>query len=134
MQVERKHRMTRQRQVILEELRRVKSHPTADELYFIVRQKLPRISLATVYRNLDLLYQEGKVIKLPAVDGVMRFDGTVTPHYHIRCTKCGRVSDVMLDVELNLERKVARRTGYHVTGYVLEFEGVCPDCAPRTEH
>jgi len=78
-------RITRQRRVILEELQRTKSHPTADELYRKVRRRLPRISLGTVYRNLELLSRSGLIRKLEIGGGKMRFDGIVEPHYHIHC-------------------------------------------------
>ena len=90
MQTSPKLRMTTQRQVILEELRKLKSHPTAGELCQIVRQRLPRISLGTVYRNLEILSRSGVVLKLDVAGLEMRFDGTVDNHYHVRCLDCGR--------------------------------------------
>ena len=68
-------RNTRQREVILEELRKLRSHPTAPVLYEIVRRRLPRISLGTVYRNLELLAKSGVVRKLELSDSEARFDG-----------------------------------------------------------
>ena len=91
-------RMTRQRMVILEELKKVRTHPTADELYAMVRARLPRISLGTVYRNLDFLAETGEILKLEAAGSIRRFDGDIRPHQHIRCTNCGRVGDVMSSV------------------------------------
>ena len=84
--------MTRQRRVILQELQKVTTHPTADQVYDMVRKKLPRISLATVYRNLDLLAQDGLISKLDG-GAQLRFDGNPADHYHIRCTRCQRVDD-----------------------------------------
>ena len=88
-------RMTRQRAVILEELRKVKTHPTADELYSIVRERLPRISLGTVYRNLDFLADTGEIRRLEAAGTTKRFDGDISWHQHVRCIHCGRIGDVM---------------------------------------
>lgn len=88
-------RMTRQRAVILEELRKTKSHPTADELYSIVRERLPRISLGTVYRNLDFLADSGEIRRLEAAGSTKRFDGDISWHQHVRCLRCGRIGDVM---------------------------------------
>ena len=82
-------RMTRQRAVILEELRKVKTHPTADELYSIVRERLPRISLGTVYRNLDFLADTGEIRRLEAAGTTKRFDGDISWHQHVRCIHCG---------------------------------------------
>ena len=128
MQPSPKLRMTTQRQVILEELRKLKSHPTAGELCQIVRQRLPRISLGTVYRNLEILSRSGVVLKLDVAGLEMRFDGTVDNHYHVRCLDCGRVADVdMVPVE-GLERTIGQHSDFEVLGHRLEFVGHCPAC------
>ena len=87
-------RNTRQRQVILEELQKLTSHPTAAGLYEIVRRRLPKISLGTVYRNLELLARTGLIQKLEFGGGEARFDGNVDRHDHVRCVRCGRVDDI----------------------------------------
>ena len=74
-------RMTQQRQVILEELRNVNTHPSADEIYEMVRKRLPRISLGTVYRNLEILCASGEIQKLEAGGSIKRFDGNPRNHY-----------------------------------------------------
>ena len=119
-------RLTRQRKVILEALRSVKTHPTADEVYDMVRQELPRISLGTVYRNLEVLSEMGLIQKLEMAGLQKRFDGNPEPHYHIRCSNCGCVRDV--DVEMNLDMMEKNMSGFLVHGYRLEFFGICPDC------
>ena len=87
-------RKTRQRQVILEELQAVTSHPTAVELYQLVRRRLPRVSLGTVYRNLDLLARMGLIEKKEHSGGEARFDANTAQHDHLRCVRCGRVDDL----------------------------------------
>lgn len=121
-------RMTRQRKTILEELRKLHCHPTADELYEIVRERMPRISLGTVYRNLDLLHRGGEVLKLNINGGQSRFDGNPMRHHHIRCTKCGRVDDLPESQIGISETLTVSDNGYKVTGYRIEFKGVCPIC------
>ncbi|MGJ3524152.1 Fur family transcriptional regulator [Nitratidesulfovibrio sp. D1] len=123
-------RMTKQRMVILEELRRVHSHPTADEIYGMVRQRLPRISLGTVYRNLDLLAESGDILKLESAGSQKRFDGNITPHQHVRCTQCGRVGDVMEPVRVP-DITGARAPGFIILSGRVEFEGVCEVCASK---
>jgi Fur family transcriptional regulator, ferric uptake regulator len=121
-------RNTKQRQVILEELRKLKSHPTAVGLYRIVACRLPRISLGTVYRNLDLLSKAGIVQKLECGGGEARFDGDVTAHDHIRCVKCGKVDDIH-HPPFDLSGGVADDfNGYSVLGHRVEFFGLCPKC------
>jgi Fur family ferric uptake transcriptional regulator len=121
--------MTRQRTVILEELKKVKTHPGADEIYTMVRKRLPRISLGTVYRNLEVLSELRVIQKFEHVGTIKRFDGTPENHYHVRCVKCGRLDDVPFEIETNLEKKVRPYTNYSIIGHRLEFIGLCPECA-----
>ena len=121
-------RHSRQRQVILEELQKLTSHPTAVGLYQIVCRRLPKISLGTVYRNLDLLTRTGIIQKLEFGGEEARFDGNLTPHHHVRCVKCGRVDDIHgppLDL---LGGETDDFNGYCVLGHRIEFFGVCPQC------
>jgi len=121
-------RMTAQRKVILEELRRVDTHPTADKIYEMVRRRLPRVSLATVYRNLDWLAQAGLIQKYESGGSQRRFDGNPCDHYHVRCVECGRLDDIVMDPPPLLQSAVGDRTGYRIVGHRLEFLGICPAC------
>ncbi len=121
-------RLTAQRQIILEELSKVKTHPTASELYDMVRQRLPRIGLGTVYRNLELMADNGMILKLEVGGTQKRFDATTDTHYHIRCTGCGRVDDIDTPVMEDLVKAAAENTSYQVVGHHVEFTGICPDC------
>lgn len=123
-------RMTRQRAVILEELRKVKSHPTADEVYSIVRERLPRISLGTVYRNLDFLAETGQILKLEAAGSTKRFDGEIAWHQHVRCIYCGRIGDVMGSAPVATSPDISV-PGFTITGTRLEYDGVCDACAQK---
>jgi Fur family ferric uptake transcriptional regulator len=128
MSIQAKTRMTRQRKVILEELKKMKSHPSADELYLVVRSRLPRISLGTVYRNLQHLSRQGFVRVLSGASGQMLFDGDASEHYHVRCTNCGRVEDLPGRPILHFERDIVGETEYEILGYKIELMGICPDC------
>jgi Fe2+ or Zn2+ uptake regulation protein len=121
-------RMTRQRAVILEELRKVNTHPSADEVYTMVRKRLPRISLGTVYRNLEILSESGEIQTLELGCTLKRFDGTVKNHYHIRCQRCDRVVDAPVNVNLGIEQELKVMTDYQIIGHQLEFIGICPEC------
>jgi len=120
-------RITRQRLIILEQLRNMKTHPTADELYTLVRRQLPKISLGTVYRNLQALAADGEIRMLRHA-GRMRFDSSLHDHSHIRCLCCGRLGDVPESAVKGLNKKMIERTGYRILGFKVEFVGVCPDC------
>lgn len=127
-------RVTMQRKTILETLRSLKSHPTADELYAIIKPRLPRISLATVYRNLELLASEGLIRKI-LVQGSSqkRFDGNPHPHCHIQCVNCGKVEDIMIDPSIDPISLITERKGFDVRGYHIEFSGICEDCRTSTQ-
>ncbi len=121
-------RMTKQRRVILEELKKVTSHPTAEDLHHLVRKRLPRISIATVYRNLEILSVEGMVLKMDVAGVQRRFDGNPENHYHIRCNKCGRVDDVHMDTIPMIEETAGKFCSYKVVSHWMEFTGICPNC------
>lgn len=122
-------RMTRQRQVILQELRRVKTHPSADEIYEMVRRLLPRISLGTVYRNLEILSELGEIQKIEICGKLKRFDGNTRDHYHLRCLNCHRIDDVPENIHFDFNSSLSSDTGYAITGHRLEFMGLCPKCS-----
>jgi len=121
-------RMTHQRKIILEELRSVTSHPTADDIYAMVKRRLPKISLGTIYRNLETLSVLGLVQKLEVGGTQKRFDGDISNHYHIRCTHCGTVEDIFTEPIASIEDLFKKVDKYKVTGYRLELFGVCPQC------
>jgi Fur family ferric uptake transcriptional regulator len=126
-------RMTRQRQCILEELRKTRSHPNAEEVCQLVRRHLPRISLGTVYRNLEILSNCGMIQKLELAGWQRRYDGTVENHYHIRCAVCGRLQDLPLEtLDFDLD-SIRRKTDFEVYSHRLEFFGLCPECKSRGE-
>ena len=122
------NRITRQREGILTALRATDSHPTVDWIYDQVRKELPSISLGTVYRNLRLLRECGKVQEIDMSGAHSRFDGNPENHYHFRCEKCGRVFDVGEVVNRELDERVARKTGFQISHHRLEFRGLCQEC------
>jgi Fur family ferric uptake transcriptional regulator len=124
-------RMTRQRMVILEELSKVRSHPTAYDVYEMVRLRLPQISLGTVYRNLEQLSSCGRILKLDLGQGQRRFDAVTDDHIHICCRVCGRVDDVPLNPDMastTIKDMVSTQSGYTVLGFSMDFKGICPEC------
>lgn len=126
-------RMTRQRQVILEELRKVNTHPSADEIYEMVRKRLPRISLGTIYRNLEILSASGEIQRLELGTSLKRFDGVADDHYHIRCLDCNRVIDAPPGFDVSITHEPAESTGFKILGHTLEFIGICPACLDHSQ-
>ena len=121
-------RLTTQRQIILEELASVKTHPTASEVYDMVRKRLPRIGLGTVYRNLELMAASGIIFKLEAGGTQKRFDAIIEPHYHIRCTGCGKVEDIDVPVQTEINKQAEAISDYTILSHHIEFSGLCASC------
>jgi len=124
-----KTRLTKQRRVILEVLRAHNIHPTADVLYEMVRRQLPRISLGTVYRNLEILTALGNIQTLELSGSQKRYDGIAQKHYHIRCVNCDRIEDAPIAPLNTLENDLYGSTVFTIMGHRLEFIGLCPECS-----
>ena len=86
---------------------------------------------ATVYRTLNRLSDEGELLKVKINNGADHFDHQTFPHYHIRCTECGRVDDVMVPVLGTIEKEAEAGSGYVITGHSLQFDGICPACQAK---
>ena len=127
-------RLTTQRQIILEELGKVKFHPTANEVYDMVRKRLPRIGLGTVYRNLELMAENGIILKLEVGGTQKRFDAATHLHYHIRCLACSRVDDIELPVQQEINEIASRNSSYEVLSHHIEFLGTCEQCSSTGGH
>ena len=120
---------SRQRELIREAVERSPHHPTADSVYQEVRKKEPNISLATVYRNLNQLADNG-IIRRVAVPGEPEhFDHTMAYHEHMICTQCGCVVDIWPEKPLYEQFEALSETG--ITGYDLILHGLCRACADR---
>ena len=129
MEVHAKH--FRKRDAILNCLRASTVHPGAEEIFEAVRQEIPDISLATVYRNLSLFKEQGLIVSVGTVKGVERFDGNVNPHVHFFCTDCGAVLDLpKMDVPQQLVSTAAGQIGGTVEQCQMTFTGLCRDCVP----
>lgn len=122
-------RMTTQRTVILEYLRSVKSHPSAGMVYETVKERLPGISPATVYRTLAWLRDRGDVLELTYGVQSSRYDGDVSSHAHLTCGGCGRVVDIRMAPPAIDRARVRKETGVEVHDVRLEMKGLCGDCA-----
>ena len=121
-------KFSRQREAVLECLKGRDDHPTADALFRSLREEDPKISLRTVYRNLSLLTQLGRIRKISCGDGVERYDYITGEHYHFICESCGRILDVeSKDVPSLNEIHIEDQVGV-VRSHSLTFYGLCKDC------
>ncbi|HHU91622.1 MAG TPA: transcriptional repressor [Halanaerobiaceae bacterium] len=123
-----KHRMTKQRKLILEVLRSTDSHPTADWIYEQVKKEIPNISLGTVYRNLRLLSEMNKISVLDFGSSYSRFDGNPHNHYHFICNNCEQIFDIEMPFNERLNEKINNETPFLVENHRIDFTGLCPEC------
>lgn len=125
---------SRQRDVVLKTLRENPVHPTADELYALIKPYEPAISLATVYRNLNLLAANGIIRKFGDSEGTARFDHCTHNHYHFICSKCNKVYDVPYQIAPGLAGEAAAQTGFEVQSYDILFRGICKGCQVKNNN
>ncbi len=122
------HKRSRQREAIIKALTLTKSHPSADWIYERVKQEIPNIGVATVYRNLRILKESGDIVELCLPDETARFDGKTSKHYHFRCTRCGNIVDLDEPVDGEIDARVSSKTGFKITHHHLLFCGLCQEC------
>lgn len=117
---------SRQREAIKGYLDGRTDHPTADAIYMALREEYPKLSLGTVYRNLNLLAENEEIIRIHCED-IDHFDYNTKPHYHFVCKKCKCVYDIPLLIEPKVDETACDTIG-KVEGYQLVFQGVCQSC------
>ena len=126
--------LTSQRKAVLEALKEARGHPSAEDVYLIVKRKNPRVALGTVYQALSVLEEIGVLGSKHWSDSPTRYDLNLQPHLDIRCAACGAVSEVP-GVELGgLEENIRHNTPYEVTRTTLVVEGLCPSCKEARSH
>ncbi len=125
---------SKQRELILNTVKENRVHPTADFVYNKLKEENPGLSLGTVYRNLNLLAEEGIIQKIRIPNGPDRFDGEVKEHPHMTCTCCGKVIDLPLtcmEDMRQLDEEILKKTGHQVNSLQTAFTGVCGACRAR---
>ncbi|HEY3875063.1 MAG TPA: transcriptional repressor [Candidatus Kapabacteria bacterium] len=126
-----KARATRQRMAVLHAVESVRTHPSAEEVYRVVKKKLPNISLGTTYRNLHLLVEEGKLRKVQFLGDVLRYDAMTAPHEHFYCAECHAVWDLAPSLPSETVRKVERKMHARIERYALDYYGQCEACSKK---
>lgn len=119
--------MSRQKELIYDLVSSTMSHPTADWVYRNARRKMPHISLGTVYRNLDTLVREGRILAITNSRGPVRYDANTTRHHHLKCIGCGLMLDVT-EIDIDFVPRSPRIRQFDVLEYRIEFLCLCPDC------
>ena len=123
-----KQKKSQQRNVIIDVLMKTKTHPTAKEIYKKVQKKIPEVGLATVYRNLDFLEKNNKIIKLKFRDKEARYDGTTEKHCHLICKECGRIFDLMDVEKITIKSQQLNKLKFKIDHSYAEMFGICNRC------
>jgi len=124
-------RNTVQRQIILDTLQKLKTHPSIDEVYAMAHKEHPSISISTVYRNLRRLAKDKIIRRITLLDGLERYDHRPGRHYHFKCANCGVIQDVDInetDYFVDLDYAVERTYGFAVDEHDIAFSGLCEKC------
>lgn len=124
-------RNTIQRELVLEAVRTLKSHASADEIYGFIKKMHPSIGKGTVYRNLKLLSESGEIRKIMLPEGSDRYDHTLGNHYHVCCVKCGKLFDVDVDNLPDIKANIADAHGMDIMDFDILFRGVCSGCKAK---
>ena len=121
-------RNTRQKQIILDAVKSLDIHPTAEEVYCEVHELDSRISKATVYRVLHQLSRNGEISEVDVVPNAGRYDKRTDKHHHILCEVCGTVSDAPIEYSESEDRRLEELTGCKIRRHEIVFKGICGKC------
>ena len=125
------HNYSHQREAIIHFLSTRKDHPTAEVIYSELKKDMPNLSLGTVYRNLNLLANMGRIKKFSALDGSEHFDGNAAPHQHLICTECGSVDDIDIGDTRFLNKQASENYGSEISEHEIFFYGKCVRCKDK---
>ena len=126
-------RNTVQRQIVLEALKKLSTHPPIEEIYAVIHNDHPSISKTTVYRNLRQLAENGTIRQISMPDGLERYDGRSDRHYHFKCKSCGDIFDVDIEYLSDVNDVVQGKHGFQVDEHDIVFTGVCTKCKAQSE-
>lgn len=119
---------SKQREIILNTLQTNAVHPTAEFIQSVLKKKDPNISLATVYRNLNLLASNGTIKKVQGLEQSVHYDHNTHEHYHFICDNCKKIFDIPADIATDIEAKTRAKTGFSIHGHEIIFHGLCAEC------
>lgn len=126
-------KQSKQRGLVLHYMKQINGHVSAEQVFEALNQNGKCISLATVYRNLDILSEMNEIKKIAhPVNGYV-YDKTAEPHYHLYCVKCDRLFDAPNSYVGKLDMAMKSQSGWEIYSHSILFEGVCPTCAGKTD-
>ena len=121
-------RKTKQKECILEVIEESYDHPTMKEIIDKVKAKKPNIGQATIYRNVNKLVLEGKVIRLPSINEDVNYDAKRKPHNHLICRKCHNIIDIYDNDYPEISKEVESKYSLKVENMTILYEGICEEC------
>lgn len=124
-------KLTPQGLAILDCLDGNKEHPSAEDIYRVVRRKFPTMSFSTVYNTLEALRQRGEVLELTVDPERKRYDPDTSEHHHLICVRCRKIVDVRADYRIRIPAEVSE--GFEVIGNHIEFHGICARCTKQKD-
>lgn len=119
---------SRQREIILDTLKENAVHPTAEYLYSVLKKENPKISLATLYRNLNQLAEYGVIKKIDGLEPSSHYDHNTHAHYHFICDNCKKIYDINSDIAPELVQRAETETDFQILGHDIVFHGICKEC------
>ena len=124
-----KYKRSKQRERIYAVLKSTGVHPTASWIYDHLKGEFPDLSMGTVYRNLNILVEQGLIRKIDFGSTFDRYDANTGPHYHFVCERCGSITDLPMPIDNALNERVERNTGFKARRHRIEFYGLCETCS-----
>ena len=121
-------KLTKQRQEILDLIQASSGHMTADAIHSKLKDQSVSIGIATVYRNLNVLYDEKLINRVRHPELGYIYDKNTNDHYHFRCVQCNSIQDVDIEYQKNLHAIVEKDLGCKVESHSINFEGICKNC------
>jgi Fur family peroxide stress response transcriptional regulator len=128
-----KYKRSKQRERIYELLQDTGIHPTASWIYDQLKSEFSDLSMGTVYRNLNILVEQGLIRKIDFGSTFDHYDANTEPHYHFICERCGSITDLTMPIDNSLHEKVERSTSFKVKRHRIEFYGICKSCEKKVE-
>lgn len=124
-------KLTKQRQVILEAIENSQGHMTADEIHSKLKEQGDSVGIATIYRNLNVLYEDHLINRVRHPEFGYIYDKNTYKHYHLHCIQCNKIEDVELKLPDSIKKEVEAALNCKVLEHELTFEGICSECSVK---
>lgn len=121
-------RYSQQRENVRKGLEKFCIHPTAEELYMQLKPGNPNLSLATVYRNLNQLSDQGQIKKIEGLSGQVHYDHNINEHFHIICVNCNRIADLPPESANSVKEILEKESDFEIISYDIVVKGLCSKC------